>query len=169
MIQSNALCISTSRLLQPPHRPHSQLRLPKRACDGYAIAMEANALCISTLRVALPCHGNGNLILLVAERGASCNRRARPDLHCYLMRRKYRACVGVGLHPNCGCIAIALATATATLRWQLRSQLQPHHHATTMQLVCPRELHRPTPWARCEPHVINQRSPPSLWRTDSPL
>ena len=51
--------------------------------------------------------------LRAAERRSSCNRRARPNLQWYLMGKTYHACV---LQPQ-------------FLRWQLRSQLQPHHRA----------------------------------------
>ena len=43
----------------------------------------------------------------------------------------------MSLHSNRGCFASALANATATLRWQLRSQLQPHRSAIGLRQGAP--------------------------------
>ena len=58
--QSNALCISTSRLLRPPHRPHSQLSC---TCGGEDGGPQINLSRIGAVRlqradaVLLPRHG----------------------------------------------------------------------------------------------------------------
>ena len=89
--QSNALCISTSRLLQSPHRPHSQLSCTRGGEKG---GPQVNLSRIGVVRlqrakVALPRHG--------MEQNSQSMRRASVAQR-WLYLRNCSECVSVALH-----------------------------------------------------------------------